>query len=102
MREVDSNKDGTIDAQEWEQAVAKIEMELAQQLLENPQATDSDVDLIITRGEEEKMYMISDQSEKELLNKLAWQCFLGIYGGAALSLGMLAYLIFRLRMFGWR
>lgn len=101
MREIDTNKDGTVDAQEWEQAVAKIEGELAQQLVDVPLA-ENPVDLIVTKGEEEKMYMISDESEKELLNKLAWQCFLGIYGGAALSLGMLAYLIFRLRMFGCR
>ena len=101
MREIDTNKDGTVDAQEWEQAVAKVEMELAKQLVDVPLA-ENPADLIIARGEEEKMYMISDQSEKELLSKLAWQCFLGIYGGAALSLGMLAYIIFRLRMFGWR
>jgi len=70
------------------------------QALENTR-TDSPADVIIGKGEVESVFIISDCSEKELLKKLSWQSFLGIYGGAALSLALLAYLLFRFNIFGF-
>lgn len=97
MQEVDTNKDSRISEEEWDRAVGKIELDLAQELLKSAaQPVENAADLIITKGEEESMYLISDCSEESLLKKLYWQSVLGIYGGALLSLAMLAYLLFRL------
>jgi len=55
------------------------------------------VDVVIGRGDTERIFMISDCSEKELLRKLSKKCLWGIYGGAALSLALLWYLLVRFR-----
>lgn len=96
MKEVDLNKDGKINTEEWDAAVAKIEQELLQETLNTTKLEDH-TDVIVTKGDVEKVFMISDHEEKELTGKLTQQSFLGIYGGAALSLAALAYLLFRLR-----
>lgn len=53
------------------------------------------IDAIIAKGSAEKVFIISDHSEKSLLRSLSWQSVLGIFGGAVLSVVMLAYLLFR-------
>lgn len=94
MKEVDLNKDGKVSEEEWDRAVEKIEEKMLEDTLKNTQ-TENPSDVIIGKGDEEKVFMISDHSEKELIGKLAKECFLGVYGGAALSLVTLAYLLFR-------
>jgi hypothetical protein len=94
MKGVDLNKDGRVSIEEWDAAVAKIEQNLLEQELKNS-CVDNPIDVIIGKGDTEKLFLISDQSEKELTKKLAWQSLLGIYGAAALSLATLAYILFR-------
>ena len=53
-------------------------------------------DVVIGRGTSDRLFMISDSSEKELVKKLFTHSLWGIYGGAALSLAMLVYLMVRL------
>jgi len=100
MKDVDTNKDGQVSIEEWDAAVARIEKEMLDETLAKS-VVDNASDIIITKGEEEKIFMISDYSQDSLLRKLSWQCFWGIYGGAALSLATLAYLLFRLKFFNF-
>jgi len=50
--------------------------------------------VIIRKGENEGMFYVSDKSEKEILKSLNWKIILGVFGGAALTVGCLAFLIF--------
>jgi len=95
MKELDLNKDGQISMEEWDKAVAKIEQELLQEEIKNS-AVDDPLDVVMGKGEEESVFIISDHSEKKLIKKLARECIFGIYGGAALSLLLLGYLLVRL------
>ncbi|MBU4311311.1 MAG: E3 ubiquitin ligase family protein [Candidatus Omnitrophica bacterium] len=98
MKEVDLNKDGRISAQEWDTAVANIEQGILEEELKSHQA-DELMDVVVTRGDTEEIFIISDHGQKELVNKLSWQAFLGVFGGAALALVTLWYLLFRFGIF---
>ena len=50
--------------------------------------------VIIRKGENEGTFYVSDKSEKEILSSLNWKIILGVFGGAALAVGCLAFLIF--------
>ncbi len=97
MLEIDLNKDGKVSLEEWDLAVNRLEQGLLNKVWENNQV-DNSVDVIIGKGEVEKVFMISDHSEKELVGSLSRRCFWGIYGGPALSLAALVYLLFRLNI----
>jgi len=98
MRGVDLNNDGEISAQEWNVAVAKIEQKLLEEELSSPQA-DELVDVVVTKGDEENVFIISGHRQKELTSKLSQKAFLGVFGVAALTLIMLWYLLFRFGIF---
>ncbi|MBL7197631.1 MAG: hypothetical protein ISS47_05990 [Candidatus Omnitrophica bacterium] len=98
MAQVDANKDGNISMEEWGAAVARIEQDLLEQELKSSQ-TDELADVVIGKGDTEKTFIISDHSQKELTKKLAAQSLLGVFGGAALTLAMLWYLLLRLNIF---
>ena len=98
MAEVDLNKDGNISAQEWDLAVAKVEENLLEEELKNSRP-DELADIVITKGDTEKLFMISDHGQKELTKRLSWQAFSGVFGGGVLTIVMLWYLLFRLNIF---
>lgn len=98
MKEVDLNKDGNISNEEWDAAVNAIEEKLLQETLAAVPA-DNPADVVITKGAEERVFIISDYSQEALGKKLSGGAALGIYGGAALTLAMLAYLLLRFRIF---
>jgi len=50
--------------------------------------------VIIKKGENDKVLYVSDRSEKDVLKSLNWKIMLGVFGGGALTLGCLAFLIF--------
>ena len=52
-------------------------------------------DIMIQKGNE-KIYYLSDKSEKGLVSGLAWKAFGGIFGGAALSVVCLLIILFYL------
>ncbi len=54
--------------------------------------------VMIGKGESGQVFIISDESQTQLLSRLSWQAFLGVCGGAALSLATLAYMLFRLHV----
>lgn len=95
MKEVDLDKDGKISIEEWDIAVSKLENEVLEAAVKNTAQT-NDMDVMIGKGDEESMFMISDRSERDLLLKLSKECLLGIFGGAVLSLILLGYLLVRL------
>lgn len=97
MKAVDTNQDGNISMEEWDVAVGKVEQEVLSQAIKNSSVEDP-LDVFIAKGKHEKIFIISDQSEKEVIQKLSWETALSIFGGAALSLATLAYLLFRLKM----
>ena len=53
--------------------------------------------VIIEKGENEKLFYISDRSEKEILSSLGWKVTLGVFGGTALAVGCLAFIVFYLQ-----
>jgi hypothetical protein len=98
MKEADLNKDGQVSMEEWDAAVAKVEQELLQEEIKNAGAEDP-LDVVMGKGDTESVFIISDHSEKDLIKKLSGECILGIFGGAALSLVLLGYLLVRLGIF---
>ncbi|MBU0634362.1 MAG: E3 ubiquitin ligase family protein [Candidatus Omnitrophica bacterium] len=96
MKEVDLNHDGEVSIEEWDLAVKKIEEKLLEEELKDADLENAS-DLMISFSEDEKLFLISDRSEKDLLKKLGWEAVLGIWGGAALTLAAFAYLLFRLK-----
>jgi hypothetical protein len=50
-------------------------------------------DIMITKGEHEKFYYISDKSEREILGSLRLKAMGGIFGGALLAVGCLALIL---------
>lgn len=92
MKEADTNKDGNISQEEWSAAVSKIEQDIVQKELEKGQNT-STGDVIISKTDSEKVFIISNHSQKELVHKLGMQAIMGIFGGCILALAML-YFIF--------
>jgi hypothetical protein len=101
MSKIDLNKDGQIDMEEWDSAVAKVEQQLLEERLKSS-SNKEQVDVVISQGETEKVFMISDYSQKDLTQQLMWQAFFGVFGGAILSLAMLWYLLSRFNFFSCR
>lgn len=89
MSEIDLNKDGEISAEEWDIARAKIEQALLEEAVTSAD-TGELADVTITKGDTEKVFIISDHSQKELIEKLFYRAMLGIYGGAILTIFGLA------------
>ncbi|HII72487.1 TPA: hypothetical protein HA265_07060 [Candidatus Woesearchaeota archaeon] len=56
-------------------------------------------DIMIQKGQNEKFYYISDKPEESLLKSFRWKVFGGLFGGAALILAGLAYILFRAGLF---
>ncbi len=56
-------------------------------------------DIMIQKGENEKFYYISDQPEEDILSRLKWKVVGGLFGGAALMVIGLAYILFRAGLF---
>lgn len=56
-------------------------------------------DIMIQKGKNEKFYYISDKPEGSLLKTFKWKVVGGLFGGGALIIGCLAYMIFRLGLF---
>jgi hypothetical protein len=83
IKDIDLDHDGKISEEEWAAAKVKIEKELLEKGLEQGHSEPADV--IIAKGESEKLFMITDSSEKQLIEQLAFETKLCIFGGAALS-----------------
>ncbi|MFA5101432.1 MAG: GIDE domain-containing protein [Candidatus Omnitrophota bacterium] len=95
MKEFDSDKDGSVSIEEWDKAVKKIEQDLLEEELKS--ASDAPLgDVVIGQADTERTFLISQYSQRDLVKKLGWQSFGGIFGGAALALLMLFCLLWLL------
>jgi len=55
---------------------------------------DGTLDVVIAKGDGQ-VFIVSDESQKDVLKDFSWKALGGIWGGAILSLATLAYLLFR-------
>jgi len=92
MKKFDADGDGIVSVYEWEQAVAKMKEEMLEEQLKQP-AQLQETNFVIDKGQEETIFIISEKSEKDLLQHLNWQCLAEIIGGALLASGCIVGLI---------
>jgi len=88
----DADKNGQLDAKEWDAAVAKVEEILNEEELGGPHIED---DIVISRGETGAEYIISDRSEKELIGRFALAAYGSILLGFTIVIVMLVSLLTR-------
>lgn len=86
MKKFDSDGDGTVSIDEWQQAVTKIKEGMLEEQLQQP-AQAQETSFVIDKGKEETIFLISEKSEKDLLERLNWQSMAEIIGGALLASG---------------
>jgi E3 Ubiquitin ligase len=92
--ELDLSKEAGVSMEGWKNAVANAEHGLLQEESKSNLQEDA-TDVIIAKGDQE-IFIVSDESQTEVVKSFSWQAFAGIWGGSALSLALLAYLLFRL------
>lgn len=97
MKKFDTDGDGTVSVYEWEQAVAKIKEEMMEEQLKQP-GQQQETNFVIDQGQEETIFIISEKSEKDLLQRLNWQSLAEIIGGALLASGCIVGFIKMLSM----
>ncbi|MEK6567962.1 MAG: GIDE domain-containing protein, partial [Candidatus Omnitrophota bacterium] len=86
MKAIDENKDWAVDGQEWSWAVAKLEQELLEEEAKSASQQEEHADVIIGQGSEATTFIISDHSQKELIQTLNWEVIGAVFGGALLTL----------------
>jgi hypothetical protein len=93
LDECDLNKDGDLSEEEWAFARQRIEQEVLEEEMKQNK-TGELFDVVIAQGRTEKVFIISDKGQQELIDKLFWQSFGGVYGGALLAMiGVIGLLI---------
>jgi hypothetical protein len=92
MKKFDADGDGTVSVDEWQQAVAKIKEGMLEEQLKQPEQA-QETNFVIDKGQEETVFIISEKSEKDLLERLNWQSLAEIIGGALLASGCIVGLI---------
>ena len=98
MKTVDLDKDGQVSQEEWDLAVSSIERQILDEELKSGKMQEG-ADVIVGKGEDEKLFMISDRGQEELVKGLKWQSLGGIFGGAVMTLAGVAYLIWCFSVF---
>ena len=97
ITEADLDKNGEISMEEWNRAKDRIERETLEEIARSPQQSELD-DVVVARGETEKIFIISDRSEKDLTLSLTVQSFAGIFGGTVVALAGIIFVLIRLRL----
>lgn len=92
MKKFDTDGDGTVSVFEWEQVVAKMKEEMLEEQLKQPEQA-QETNFVIDKGQEETIFIISEKSEKELLERLNWQSPAEIIGGAIVACFCIYFLI---------
>ena len=80
-------------------AVARLEQELLEEEVKSA-SQEEHADVIIGQGSEATTFIISDHSQKELIQRLNWEVIGGIFGGVVVTLVSMAYLLMRLGLVG--
>ncbi|HOL21362.1 MAG TPA: hypothetical protein PLQ41_00710 [bacterium] len=99
---LDINKDMWIDEKEWEIAREKIKEQVKkdfEDVKNNLQQSSHNIpghlqNIVIGKGELDRHFLISNKSEKELVNSYKYRVFFSIFGGVVLSLVCLKILIY--------
>jgi hypothetical protein len=73
MKKFDSDGDGTVSIEEWQSAVDGIRQRMMEEELTKVDTVKNETNLVVTKGEEETVFIISEKSEKELIKSLFWQ-----------------------------
>jgi hypothetical protein len=91
MKALDKNKDGTVDAQEWDEGLKAYRAEMDQKAQVEALAPLPPEEIVV-RKSPEGLLILSDKSEKDIVKSLGRRAFLEILGGPALVLWCAAYL----------
>ena len=100
MSAADTNQDGAISQEEWDDFVGKIETELTLEQIKNSNPR-SNSDIVVAKGDAQRVFIISNKSQKVLTSYLGFQAVLGVYLGPLLALTCLWYLIWRIGALGF-
>ncbi len=93
MKKIDSNRDGTVGIEEWDLAVKSVQQKLIEdELINIEQPIEGNV--VIAKSKEEKIFMLSEQSQKDLLAYFSRYSKLKIFGGPLLACLSIYYLIY--------
>ncbi len=99
-KEFDTTGDGWFDDVEYfymkQKAEAAVNQEEAKKRAQAKMDLTGLADVIIGKGEEEKNFIISNKSEKEITSALGGKTFFLIFGGALLTLITIVYLLTKL------
>ncbi len=89
MKKFDTDGDGTVSIEEWEQGVNSLKQKMMEEELAKENGSANENKLVIAKGEEETIFLISEKSEKDFCQKLFMQACFEIPGGAIVaSLGV--------------
>lgn len=88
MKFFDLDKNGQVDMLEWDLALVKTEQKLLEEEMASVSANEK-LEAFIEKGDASEIFIISDYSQKTLIQKLKNQAITGIFGGSVLALVML-------------
>ncbi len=91
MKKLDTNGDGRVGIDEWDEAVRIIRQKIIEDQLEHADVS-IESPLIIGKGKEEKIFILSNKREKDLRESLSWEAIGEIIGGALLAIICLSLL----------
>lgn len=99
---LDTNRDMWIDEEEWKVARERIKEQVRKEFegvennlkQSNHNIPDHLQDIVIGKGELDKHFLISNKSEKELVDSYKYRIFFSIFGGVILSLVCLKIILY--------
>ncbi|MDD4203275.1 MAG: hypothetical protein PHQ52_07395, partial [Candidatus Omnitrophica bacterium] len=91
MDEIDLDQDGKVSLEEWDIARKKIEMEVLNSSIKK--VSEDHADILIGKPKQHGLFILSDKSEKELINKFSIVSKLCIIGGPIICCLGVLYLL---------
>jgi hypothetical protein len=91
MKQLDTNLDGVVDADEWEAGVARKSRELSERA--STEAGAAPADALISVGCCPDGLFVFAHTQDNLLSSLEWSAWAGILGGPAVALASAVYLL---------
>ncbi len=93
LKKLNIDKSSQISIEEWDKVEETIKQEIFGEELKQPPEPEDDI--VIAKSDIEKIFIISDHSEKEITKKFGMKSVLLIFGGCCLIIGMLISLLAR-------
>ncbi|HBU70208.1 MAG TPA: hypothetical protein DEE98_07500 [Elusimicrobia bacterium] len=92
LAQFDTDKDGRLSAEEWDNAVRAAEEELTREEMNNPDKVEDE--LVVGKGDLEKTFILSDKKENQISRELLFLCsalvIIGILLAVAGSVSLIA------------